>query len=133
MLTILTGRTSHDRATMGNLDDLFAALARSKFRSRFRLGEKEVACLNQKGTDIILQHARDFVTNRLATAQPHNDGRQTPMRGPGLHRPARYGTCCRSCLAKWHGIEKGKPLDPAEVDYVVGVIGQWLGLHGAAR
>lgn len=41
-------------------------------------------------------------------------------------------TGCRSCLTKWHGTEKGKPLDPPELDYVVGVIRQWLELHGVA-
>jgi hypothetical protein len=118
---------------MRDLDDLFATLSRSKFRSRFRLDEKEAAYLDKKGMDVILRHARDFITNRLAPAQPHNDGRQTPMRGhPVFIAQHATATCCRSCLAKWHGIEKGKPLNTEEVDYVVGVIGQWLGLHGAA-
>jgi hypothetical protein len=66
---------------MRDLDELFADLAKSKFRSRFRFGAKEAAYLDDKGMDIILQHAHDFITSRLAPAQPHNDGKQTPMRG----------------------------------------------------
>jgi uncharacterized protein DUF4186 len=44
---------------------------------------------------------------------------------PVFIAPHATATCCRSCLAKWH---RGKPLDAVEVDYVVGVIGQWLEL-----
>jgi len=36
------------------------------------------------------------------------------------------GCCCRSCLAKWHGIAPGRPLDPAEQAYVVGVLMRWI-------
>jgi hypothetical protein len=99
---------------------LFAALARSKLRSRFRLGEKEAAYLHQKGMDVILQHARDFILDRLAAAQPQDDGRQTPMRGhPVFIAQHATATCCRTCLAKWHGIEEGKPLDAKKVGSVV--------------
>jgi hypothetical protein len=112
---------------MRDQDDLFAALGRSKFRSRFQLGEKETAYLRQKGIDVIRQHAQDFITKRLAPAQPQNDGRQTPMRGhPVFLAQHATATCCRSCLSKWHGIEQGQPLDADEVDYVVRVIERWL-------
>ncbi len=35
-------------------------------------------------------------------------------------------TCCRSCLAKWHGIAAGAALTPAQQVYVVDVIERWL-------
>jgi len=112
---------------MRDQDELFAALARSKFRSRFRLGEKETVYLHQKGMDVILQHAQDFITTRLAPAQPQNDGRQTPMRGhPAFIAQHATATCCRSCLSKWHGIGQGKSLDAEQVDYIVRVIERWL-------
>ena len=112
---------------MRDLEDLFAALARSKFRSRFRLGVKESDYLAQKGRDVVLVHARDFVTSRLASKAPTNDGRQTPMRGqPVFVAQHATATCCRGCLSKWHRIAAGQPLDDAEVDYVVGVIAAWL-------
>jgi hypothetical protein len=119
---------------MRDLEALFAALARSKFRSRFRLGAKEAAYLHQKGMDVILQHAHDFITSRLAPEQPQNDGRQTPMRGhPVFIAQHATATCCRSCLDKWHGIAQGKSLDAAEIEYIVGVIRQWLELPGTAQ
>jgi hypothetical protein len=35
-------------------------------------------------------------------------------------------TCCRSCLAKWHGIASGQVLTPTEIDHVLAVVGRWF-------
>jgi hypothetical protein len=35
-------------------------------------------------------------------------------------------TCCRSCLARNHGIEPGVELTKDEQDYVVDVIARWI-------
>jgi Domain of unknown function (DUF4186) len=35
-------------------------------------------------------------------------------------------TCCRSCLAKWHGIPRGHVLDAAETAHVLAVLERWL-------
>ncbi len=112
---------------MRDMDELFAALGRSGFRSRFRLAGKEAEYLRQKGLPTILEHARDFVTARLADANPTNDGRQTPMKNhPVFVAQHATATCCRGCLRKWHGIPKGRPLSEQETDYVVDVIARWL-------
>jgi len=34
--------------------------------------------------------------------------------------------CCRSCLAKWYGIEKGVALNDEQIDYIIRVICLWL-------
>ena len=47
---------------------LFARLAQSDFRSRFRLGSEEVACIERRGMAVIRRHAEDFVRRRLAPA-----------------------------------------------------------------
>ncbi len=112
---------------MRDLDDLFAALERSEFRSRFRLGPKERAYLHEKTLAVILEHGRRFVIGRLAPAQPAADGRQTPMRGhPVFVAQHATATCCRGCLAKWHYISQGKPLSDEQIDYVLWVIETWL-------
>jgi hypothetical protein len=112
---------------MRDMNELFAALGRSKFRSRFRLTGKEAEYLRDKGLDTILRHARDFVTKRLADANPANDGRQTPMRNhPVFVAQHATGTCCRGCLAKWHGIPKGRPLTQDQIDYIIEVLKRWL-------
>ena len=112
---------------MRDLNDLFAALERSEFRSRFQLGPKERAYLAEKTLPVILSHGRQFIADRLAPASPRNDGRQTPMRGhPVFIAQHATATCCRGCLAKWHDIAKGKPLSDEQIEYVLDVIRRWL-------
>jgi hypothetical protein len=112
---------------MRDLDSLFAGLARSRFRSRFRLGPKERTYLAEKTLPVILAHGRQFVEQRLAPAEPKNDGRQTPMRGhPIFIAQHATATCCRGCLEKWHRILRGRELSEEEVEYVVAVLEQWL-------
>ena len=112
---------------MRDIDELFTALGRSKFRSRFRLSGKEAEYFNQKGIETILEHARDFITKRLAEANPVNDGKQTPMRNhPVFIAQHATGACCRKCLKKWHYILKGKPLTEEQIDYIVEVLKHWF-------
>ena len=112
---------------MRDLEDLFAALGKSDFRSRFRLGRRERAYLREKTLAVILEHGRRFVADRLAPAQPVGEGRQTPVRGhPVFIAQHATATCCRGCLAKWHYIARGKPLSDEQIDYVLDVIGRWL-------
>ena len=112
---------------MRDLDDVFAALSRSPFRVRMRLNPRDHAYLEAKGVARIMEHARDFIGKRLAPAEPVNDGKQTPMRGhPVFVAQHATATCCRSCLAKWHGIATGKALDEAEVSRVLAAIERWL-------
>ncbi|WP_421532401.1 DUF4186 domain-containing protein [Lelliottia amnigena] len=119
---------------MNTLDPLFARLARSTFRSRFRLGTKERQYCWDKGADIIDQHAADFIARRLAPAQPVNDGKQTPMRGhPVFIAQHATATCCRGCLEKWHQIPQGQALDADQQAYVVTVIHHWLVLQMTAK
>ena len=122
---------------MRDLDDLFAALAGSRFRRRFALGPKDRAYLEEKGLATVLDHARDLIGKRLAPAAPANDGRQTPFRGhPVFVAQHATATCCRGCLARWHGIAKGGELDAAEQAHVVAAIGRWLegqAGHASAR
>ncbi|MBE5602592.1 DUF4186 family protein [Salmonella enterica subsp. enterica serovar Typhimurium] len=87
---------------MNALEPLFARLARSTFRSRFRLGIKERQYCWDKGAEVIDKHAADFIAQRLAPAHPANDGKQTPMRGhPVFIAQHATATCCRGCLAKF--------------------------------
>lgn len=112
---------------MRDIDELFDALGRSPFRQRFALGPKERAYLTTKGRETVLEHAASFVAQRLAPAMPANDGKQTPFRGhPVFIAQHATATCCRGCLAKWHGIERGHDLTAAEQAHVVATIARWL-------
>ena len=112
---------------MRDPDELFAALGRSTFRCRQRLGISERTYLREKTLPVVIEHARRFITERLAPAEPENDGRQTPMRGhPIFIAQHATATCCRGCLAKWHHIARGKALSQEQIDYVLRVIERWL-------
>ncbi|MCR4658064.1 MAG: ATP-dependent RecD-like DNA helicase [Lachnospiraceae bacterium] len=110
--------------------DLFDRLSKSEFRSRFKLAEKDREYIADKGMDTIRRHAGDLIDKRLAPGVIENDGRQTPMKGhPVFIAQHATGTCCRSCLEKWHGIDPGRELSNAEREYVVDVIMKWIDLN----
>ena len=112
---------------MDKIDEVFAALQGSDFRQRQQLNAKDLVYLQQKGPEVIREHTHRFIIERLAPAEPVNDGKQTPWRGhPTFTAQHATATCCRGCLAKWHKIEEGRELSAAEVEYVVEVIGRWL-------
>ena len=103
------------------------ALSKSKFRSGFKLKEKDKQYIKDKGMKKIKEHAYDFINKRLAPKVINNDGKQTPMRGhPVFIAQHATATCCRGCLYKWHKIRKGKDLSKKEIDYVVDLIMEWI-------
>lgn len=115
-----------------DLNPLFDGLAKSKFRSSFYLNNKDKEYIREKGWNKIEQGAKEIIAKRLAPAYILNDGKQTPMRH-GIFPPfiAQHATgcCCRNCLQKWHGIEKGRQLTLKEQDYITQVIMEWLHRH----
>ena len=112
---------------MRDLDNLFAALERSAFRKRQQLADRDAALLDAKTRAQIVQHARKIVRQRLAAADPANDGKQTPWRGhPVFTAQHATATCCRKCLAKWHYIPAGVDLSKPQIDYIVQVLSRWL-------
>ena len=112
---------------MRDIQDLFTRLAKSRFRSRFRLMGKEKKYFDEKGLKTILKHGREFIRSRLAPEDIPNDGKQTPMKNhPVFIAQHATATCCRTCLQKWHSIPQGRKLTDEEIDYVMSVIEMWL-------
>lgn len=113
-----------------SLENLFSELSKSKFRSSFKLTEKDINYINLKGIDTIKLHAQDFIKNRLSPKFILNDGKQTPMKGhPVFIAQHATATCCRGCLYKWHNIPKNKELTSEEQNYIVSVIMKWIDLQ----
>ena len=108
-------------------DDAFARLAKSKFRSRFKLTAKDREYIVEKGMDTIRRHAEDFVAKKLAPAQPENDGKQTPMRGHPVFK-AIHGSamCCRGCMEKWWKVKRGIALTDAQQKKAVDFLMTWI-------
>ena len=112
---------------MREVNEVLAALGRSKFRSRIRLSAKDLEYLRARGLETVLSHAANFIGERLTPAEPVNDGKQTPWRNhPVFTAQHATATCCRGCLEKWHGIGKGRELTGEEKRYIITLIGEWL-------
>lgn len=110
-----------------DLTDLFNRLAKSRFRSSFRLTQKDRDYVSAKGLATIRSHAKDFVAKRLSPAVIPNDGKQTPMKGhPVFLAQHATGCCCRGCFFKWHHIPQGRELTKEEQNYSVAVLMAWI-------
>ena len=108
-------------------EEAFARLARSKFRSRFKLTADDRAYVVRVGLEKLRSHAVDFVAQKLAPANPANDGRQTPMRGHPIFK-AMHGSamCCRGCMEKWWRVRRGVPLTDAQQAKAVDFLMEWV-------
>ena len=109
------------------IDNILEKLSKSRFRSSFKLKEKDKKYIEEKGIDIVKNHAFDFIKKRLALSIIPNDGKQTPMHGhPVFIAEHATATCCRSCLYKWHKILPNKELTKEEQEYIVNLIMKWI-------
>lgn len=107
--------------------EILNKLSKSKFRSSFKLKEKDIIYIKEKGPLKIKEHAYDFINKRLAPTFIPNDGKQTPMKGhPVFIAQHACACCCRGCLEKWHKIPKGKELTNKEIDYIVNLLMLWI-------
>lgn len=110
-----------------DLDGRLRRIGQHPFRARFRLGGRDRAIVDLRGIATIRRHAREIIDQRLAPAEPRNDGKQTPYRGhPVFVAQHATATCCRTCLSRWHGIAKGHALTEQEREYVVEAICRWI-------
>ncbi|MCR4962252.1 MAG: DUF4186 domain-containing protein [Firmicutes bacterium] len=112
---------------MQTIDQALDKLKRSKFRAGFYLSQKDKAYIEEKGEETIRRHAEDFVRQKLAPAEPPNDGRQTPMRGHPVFK-AMHATacCCRGCLEKWYRVPQHRCLTEEEQQRIVNLLMAWI-------
>src|SRR6478609_7378768 len=109
------------------IDERIDRASARPFGRRFHLRGRERATAELRGPQTMRAHAAEIIAERLAPAEPRNDGRQTPYRNhPVFVAQHATATCCRTCLQTWHGIAKGRQLDRDERAYVVEVIGRWI-------
>jgi hypothetical protein len=88
-----------------------------------RIDDKAVRHARRKGLVGLLKAARIRLDKYLAPASPPRDGYQTPLEGNAIYY-AQHATacCCRTCLAYWHDIPKGRPLTVEEIEYCLALI-----------
>ncbi|MBQ3405016.1 MAG: DUF4186 domain-containing protein [Oscillospiraceae bacterium] len=112
---------------MQTIEQALDKLNSSKFRGSFRLSQKDIKYIREKGLDTVRSHAADFVRERLAPSHIPNDGRQTPMRGHPVF-VAQHATacCCRGCLCKWYRVPPHTQLSPSQQEKIVNLIMAWI-------
>lgn len=109
------------------IENKLNSLSESKFRDSFKLSDKDKNYILDKGMEKVIEHAYDFVNERLVPDKIINDGKQTPMKGhPVFVAQHATATCCRGCLYKWHNISKDRKLTDNEINYVVSLIVAWI-------
>ncbi len=112
---------------MKKIDEVLNNLSHSKFRNSFHLRSYMINYINEKGFDTIKKHTMDFIEQKLAPANPKNDGKQTPTKNhPTFIAMHACACCCRSCLEKWHNILKGRELTNIEKKYIYDLLIEWI-------
>lgn len=110
--------------------EILSKLAKSSFRNKFKLSEKDLLYIDIKGMDIIRSHAVDFIKERIAPEVIKNDGKKTPMKNhPVFVAQHATATCCRSCIAKWHNISKGFQMTEVQQKQLLNIIMLWIQLQ----
>ena len=108
-------------------EEALARLSTSAFRRRFHLSDALRRYVSEKGMAAIRTHAYDFVSTRLAPAHPHNDGKQTPMRGhPVFIAQHATATCCRGCIEKWWKLPRGIEIPESRQRGIVDFLMAWI-------
>lgn len=111
---------------MVDIESILNRLSKSKFRSSFKLKDKDIEYIDKKGLEVIKSHAYDFL-NKNIRIKIAKDGKQTPMHGhPVFIAQHATATCCRGCLEKWYKIPENKELSDNEIDYLVSIIMKWI-------
>lgn len=109
------------------MQEIFKKLAKSKFRSKFKLNDKYKSYVQEQGLEKIRSHAQDFIAKRIAPADIPNDGKQTPMKNhPVFIAQHATATCCRKCINQWHGFPINVELDKTQQKYLVDIIILWI-------
>ena len=102
------------------------ALERELIRHHFwhlPIDAKAMAHATRKGRIGLYEAVPRRLRSSVGKAEPFRDGTQTPMTGNaifyGQHATA---ACCRTCIEYWHGIDKGRELNDAEIDYLAQLV-----------
>ena len=109
------------------IDEALNRLQKSNFRSKFHLSKSDIDYIDKKGLDTVREHAKDFISKRLAPAYIPNDGEQTPMRGhPVFKAQHACACCCRGCLNKWYKVKKDVELTMVQQEKIVNLLMTWI-------
>ncbi len=77
----------------------------------------------RKGLDLLREAARKRIAKSVGGKRHAREGQQTPFEGNVLYYAQHaVAACCRKCIEYWHGIEAGRPLSEAEIEYLTRLV-----------
>ncbi len=99
----------------------FASLKQERIRHHFWHTPFDEGALNharRKGKVGLREAAAARIRQSVGPAQPARDGRQTKFAGNVLcYAQHATASCCRKCIAEWHGIPEGQALTEEQIAY----------------
>ena len=108
-------------------DEVFEKLSKSKFRSKFKLKEKDLLYIKEKGLKKKKTHKKESNKKKRAQKVIPNDEKTPPRRGHTvLTAQNETAACCRSCIFKWHKFKKDVELNENQKEYLVLLITEWI-------
>ncbi|WP_457189782.1 DUF4186 family protein [Nocardioides sp. P5_E3] len=87
------------------IDDRLDRASARPFGRRFHLRGRERATAELRGPQTMRAHAAEIIAERLAPAEPRNDGRQTPYR----NHPVFVAQRAPVPLVRRRGLLRGRP------------------------
>jgi hypothetical protein len=89
--------------------------------------ERERNYAKRKGRIGMRIAAEKRIRSSVGAKDPFRDGAQTPWAGHILYSAQHAtATCCRTCIAEWHGIPTGRALSKDEIDYVTELVCRYV-------
>jgi hypothetical protein len=114
------------RRILDDVSHTFAMLHFELIRHRFwhiSLSERAINYARRKGRLLLRQAAEHQIRQLVGSAKHPREGfqtaRETSPHANAIHY-AQHATasCCRRCIAEWHGIPEGRPLSEDEIGYL---------------
>jgi hypothetical protein len=117
--------------SLGDIEFTIEALEKEWIRHHFwhvEIPQKAINYALRKGSVALKDSIRSRLNSSVALAKPFHDGIQTPFESNNPIHYAQHATasCCRKCIEKWHGIERGKDLNEEEITYLTQLIMEYI-------
>jgi|SRR5581483_1346467 len=115
------------RRILDDANHTFAALQFELIRHRFwhiSLSQYAINYARRKGRVLLRPAVERQIRQLVGSAKHPREGFQTPRETSPHANAIHYAqhataSCCRRCVAEWHGIPEGQPLSGDEIEYLV--------------
>ena len=118
------------RRRLDDVNHTFSALQFEFIRHRFwhiPISERALNYARRKGRVLLREAAARQLEQLIGREEHPREGIQTPRETSAHANAIHYAqhataSCCRRCVAEWHGIPEGRPLSADELRYLVDLV-----------